>query len=186
MTDNHRNETGFPSSEESPDQPHVIGVHGAIQQRAIAAQALSEALRAVTNAEATTEFLDLAELELPLYNPDRPEPEDAVAFTQKISRADAVVVATSVRHGSFPALLKTALDYCDPEDIDNKPVGLVAVAEGSGPAFALDHLRTVFKTLNARVLPIQVSINATWKTNELPEGSVNALWKLGQEIVDER
>lgn len=186
MTQNPSDEVGTPSSEKTAKQPHVIGVHGAVEQHAVATHALSEVLRAAENAGATTELIDLTELTLPMYNPDRPAPEDAVVFMDKISQADVVVLATSVRHDSYSALLKTALDYCDSEEFDDKPVGLLAVTEGSGPALALEHLRTVCRTLNAWVLPMQVSINAIWEGDELPEESVNALWKLGQEVVDER
>lgn len=175
---------GTPSAEATTKQPHVIGVHGAVGQHAVANHALSETLRAAENAGATTELIDLAEMTLPLYDPDRPEPEDAVALMSKISQADAVVLATSVWHDSYTSLLKTALDYCDPEEFNNKTVGLLAVTEGSGPALALEHLRTVCRRLNAWVLPMQVSIDATWEDGNLPEESVNALWKLGHEVVD--
>lgn len=186
MTQSNGNDTETPSSENTAKQPHVIGVHGVADKYAIANNALSEVLNAANNAGATVEIIDLAELKLPLYNPDRTEPESTIAFIDKISQADAVVLATSVTHDSYSALLKNALDYCDSEAFDNKPVGLLAVTERSGPALALEHLRTVCRTLNARVPPMQVSINATWEDSELPEESVDALRKLGKEVVSER
>lgn len=172
------------SSEETAEQPHVIGIHGAAEQHGIATHALSKVLRRAENAGASTDLIDLVELTLPLYNSDQPEPQDAVAVVRQISQADAVVLATSVQHDSYSALLKTALEYCSPEEFDNKPVGLLGVTEGSGPALALEHLRTVCTTLNAWVLPMQVSINTTWD-DELPTDSVNALRTLGKQVVDQ-
>lgn len=186
MAQNHNDGTSTHLSEKSAQSPHVIGVHGAIEQHTTATHALSETLRAAEDAGATVELIDLAELTLPRYSPDQPVPEDAAAFVDRLSTADGVVLATSVRHDSYSALLKSALDYCDSDELGNKPVGLLAVTEGSGPALALEHLRTVCRKLNARVPPMQVSIDVTWKGNELPAESVNALRKLGYEVVDER
>lgn len=66
----------MPSSEETAEQPRVIGVHGAVEQHASATRALSEALTGAENAGAAIDLFDLAELTLPLYNPDQPEPQD--------------------------------------------------------------------------------------------------------------
>lgn len=58
------------------------------------------------------------------------------------------------------------------------------MTEESEPDLALEHLRTVCTTLNAWVLPMQVSITAAGEHDELPVDSVNALKTLGQQVVD--
>ncbi|WP_160135590.1 NADPH-dependent FMN reductase [Halococcus salsus] len=184
MTNNRRDRTRIASSEETAEQLRVIGVHGAVEQHAGATRALSEVLTGAENAGAAIDLFDLAELTLPLYNSDQPEPQEGVAVVRRIARADAVILATSVRHDSYSAQLKTALEYCGPEEFDSKPVGLLGVTEGSEPALALEHLRTVCTTLNAWVLPMQVSITAAGEHDELAVDSVNALRTLGQQIVD--
>lgn len=186
MTHNHNRETDTPSSDSTAEDPHVIGVHGASDHYGVATYSLTEALRAAENAGATTELVDLAEQTLPLYNPDQAMPDVAGTFVEQLSQADAVVLATSVRHDSYSAVIKNALDYCDSDVLAGKTVGLLAVNEGSGPALSLEHLRTVCRMLNAWVVPMQVSIDAAWEGDELPEESVNALWALGHQVVNER
>jgi NAD(P)H-dependent FMN reductase len=183
MTYNHK--TGTTSPERSVKDKHVVGVHGASEHHWVATHSLGEALRAAENTGATTKLVDLAEQRLPLYTPDRAMSGAVVDFVEELSQADAVVLATSVRHDSYSAVIKNALDYCDPEVLQGKTVGLLAVSEGSGPALSLEHLRTVCRMLNAWIVPMQVSIDATWEDNELPEESVNALWELGLQVVNE-
>lgn len=184
MTYNHK--TGTTSPERSVKDKHVVGVHGASEHHWVATHSLNKVLSAAENTGATTEIVDLAEQTLPLYTPDRAMSGAAVDFIEKLSQADAVVIATSVRHDSYSAVIKNALDYCDPEVLQGKTVGLLAVSEGSGPALSLEHLRTVCRMLNTWIVPMQVSIDATWEGNKLPEESVNALWELGLQVVDER
>jgi NAD(P)H-dependent FMN reductase len=182
----HNQITGKSSSEREAKAPHVIGVHGASEYHGVATHSVSEVLRAAESAGATTKLVDLAEQTLPPYNPDRAMPEAAASFVEKLSQADAVVLATSVRHDSYSAVIKNALDYCDSEDLHDKTVGLLAVNEGSGPALSLEHLRTVCTMLDTWVVPMQVAIDATWEGNELPEESANALRELGHQVVNKR
>lgn len=166
------------------EHPRIIGIHGAPEEHTIARDALIQTLTGAANAEAATDLLDLSELSLPLYTPDRPEPRDAVVVKSSVSQADAVLLATSVRHDSYSAQLKNAIEYCDSDKFDGKPVGLLGV-DNADPATALEHLRTVCTTLNARVLPMQVSIEAIEEHNGLPTDSVAELRMLGQQIVDQ-
>jgi NAD(P)H-dependent FMN reductase len=165
-------------------QPRVVGIHGAPEQHEIAHHALTEALTGAENAGATTDHLDLSELALPLYDPDYPEPRDAVAVMRYTSRADAVLLATSVRHDSHSTQLKNALEYCGPDEFAGKPVGLIGVADGQEPVTALGHLRTICTMLDAQVLGMQVStIEAIGEHNELSDNSVTELRALGQQVV---
>ena len=172
-------------SVETARQPNVIAVQGAIEQQEVATHALGEVLTEAENTGAETDLLDLTELALPPYNPDQLASEEIDTVVRQISRADALVLATSIHHDSYSSQLKNAIDYCSLEEFDSKPIGLIGVTEESGPALALEHLRTVCTTLNALVLPMQVSINASWGHGKLPMDSVNALRTLGQQVVDE-
>lgn len=186
MTNNRRDRTRMPSSEETAEQPRVIGVHGAVEQHVNATRALSEALTGAENAGAAIDLLDLSALTLPLYNPDHQEVRDVAVVKRSVSRADAVLLVTAARHGSYSAQLKTALEYCSPDGFADKPVGLLGVAAGSSPATAVEHLRTVCETLDARVLALQVSLAsaAVWEHDELPIDCVTELRMLGEQVVD--
>ena len=83
MTNNRSDRTRIASSEETAEQLRVIGVHGAVEQHAGATSALSEVLTGAENAGAAIDLFDLAELTLPLYNSDQPEPQEGVAVVRR-------------------------------------------------------------------------------------------------------
>jgi hypothetical protein len=51
---------------------HAVGIGGTLREGSIDLSSLKEALRAAEEAGATTELLDLRELDLPMYEPGRP------------------------------------------------------------------------------------------------------------------
>jgi len=55
-------------------------------------------------------------------------------------------------------VLKNALDYCGFDEFEGKTVGLLCVAGGSFPVTALEHLRSVCRSLNAWVVPHQAAV----------------------------
>ena len=93
-----------------------------------------------------------------VHDGDQPEAGDAPALTARVRAADAIMLGTPVYHGSYASTLKTALDYCGFDEFEETTVGLLAVAGGGFPGAALEHLRSVCRTLNAWVLPHQVAI----------------------------
>ncbi|MFB6146924.1 MAG: NADPH-dependent FMN reductase [Halobacteriaceae archaeon] len=119
---------------------------------------LQYALAGAEGTGAAGELIDLRELDLPPLKPDDPEPADAEALTRTVRAADAVLLGTPMYHGSYSGVLKNALDYCGFDEFDGKTVGLLAVAGGSFPVTALDHLRSVCRALDAWVLPHQAAI----------------------------
>lgn len=168
------------------EHPRVIGIHGALEQHEIARNGLTQTLSGAASAGAVTDLLDLSELTLPLYNPDYSGAGDAVVVRRCVSQADAILLATWVRHDSYSAQLKTALEYCGTDEFANSPIGLLGVADGSGLTTALTQLRTICTTLDARVLPMQVSIgvDVTEKHGELPIDRITELRTLGQHVVN--
>lgn len=183
MTNTHFDSRHTSASIETAEHPRVLGIHGTIEHHGIASDALTEALTGAENADAAADFIDLSKLEIPLYNPDHSNPHDAMAVKSSVAHADAVLLATSVRHNSYSTQLKTTLEYCDPDDFIDKPVGLLGV--GTGAVSALEQLRTICTTLTAEVLPIQVSIEMAKRKNELPAKSIPELRTLGQLAVDQ-
>lgn len=145
-------------SEQPSEPPHVVGIAGSLRERSYTRLSVERALRAADRAGGTVESLDLRDYDLPVYDADADDPGDAAAFTAAVRRADAVVLGTPSYHGSYSSVLKNALDYCGFDEFENKTVGLLAVAGGSFPITALDHLRSVCRALNAWVLPHQAAV----------------------------
>jgi NAD(P)H-dependent FMN reductase len=137
---------------------HIVAVAGSLRDKSYTRECLRHALRAAERAGATTELLDLREFDLPILDPDRDAVRDVEQFTARVRAADSVILGTPVYHGSYSGALKNALDHCGFDEFENTTVGLLAVAGGSFPVTALEHLRSVCRALNAWVLPHQAAV----------------------------
>lgn len=138
--------------------PHVVAIAGSLREGSHTRSALREALRGVEDAGGTGELLDLREYDLPPLNTDDDPPEGVERFTEAVREADAVILGTPMYHGSYSGVLKNALDHCGFDEFEDKTVGLLAVAGGSFPITALEHLRSVCRALDAWVLPHQAAV----------------------------
>ncbi|QSG08030.1 NADPH-dependent FMN reductase [Halapricum desulfuricans] len=139
-------------------EPHVAAIAGSLREDSYTRVALERALRDASAAGASTDLIDLRELELPVFDADAREAGDAPELTRRIREADSILLGTPVYHGSYAAPLKNALDYCGFDEFEKKTVGLLAVAGGSFPITALDHLRSVCRALDCWVIPHQAAV----------------------------
>lgn len=118
------------------------------------------------------DFVDLAELDLPLMNePHHPRLGQytlphTIAWSERVSAADAYVFVTPEYNYSFSPALKNALDYLSAEWW-RKPVGFVSYGGVSSGTRGVVALAPVLTALGL----IRVSANV-----ELPFG--------GQQVVD--
>jgi NAD(P)H-dependent FMN reductase len=171
-----------------PDGPHVVALCGSLREKSHTRTALERALDAAENRGATTGLIDLRELDLPVYDADDGEVGDAPELTRRVRAADAIVLGTPMYHGSYSSPLKTALDYCGFDEFENRTVGLLAVAGGSFPITALDHLRSVCRALDAWVLPYQAAVpNASSKIEDgefVDSGIEERVAVLGRRTVE--
>ncbi|MEV7191982.1 NAD(P)H-dependent oxidoreductase [Streptomyces sp. NPDC093510] len=103
------------------------------------------------------DVIDLAGANLPDALSGRPGPEVA-AMTGRIDAADAFVIITPEYNHSFPAPLKTAIDW-HYEEWRAKPVGFVSYGGLSGGLRAVEHLRQVFAELHAVTVRDTVSFH---------------------------
>lgn len=140
------------------DSVHVAGLVGSQATESATRVAVERALTAADAGGATTDLIDPRGLELPLYDSDRSDAGDAETLCRRLRAADAVVLGTPMYHGSYSSVVKTMLDYAGFDEFDSVTVGLLAVSGGSFPITALDHLRSVLRSLNAWVLPYQAAV----------------------------
>ena len=139
-------------------ETHVAAIPGSLRERSYTRLATRRVLAAAESRGATTDLIDLRDLDLPVYDGDADEAGNAEELTRRVREADAVLLSTPVYHGSYSAPLKNALDYCGFDEFEHATVGLLAVAGGSFPTSALEHLRSVSRALNAWVLPHQAAL----------------------------
>src|SRR5262245_4093614 len=80
-----------------------------------------------TRREVVTELIDISQLPMPID--DAGEGIKDAGFSEKMARADALVIVTPEYNHSFPGLLKHILDSCLKEYI-HKAAGIVGVSAG--------------------------------------------------------
>ena len=110
-----------------------------------------------------TEILDLLEYDFPIMEErlrfrDDPPPR-LVEFSEKIVRADSMVIVTPEYNNGYPGVLKNALDYLLPE-YHRKPIGIVTVSAGGfGGINCLAQLRLVMIGMGALPIPSALPIS---------------------------
>lgn len=111
------------------------------------------------------DVIDLKDAALPdtLAGDDEnaPVPEAVQALAPRLAQAHAFVVVTPVYNRSFPAPLKTAIDWFY-EEWQAKPVGFVSYGGAGGGLHAVEQLRSVFNELHAPTIRNTVSIANYW------------------------
>ena len=162
-------------------KPHVVGIGGTLRDGSKGLRALEEALRAAEEAGATTELLDLRELDLPMYEPGKPLEEYGASVERLVEAmrgADALVWSTAAYHGTLAGVTKNALDFTQFMARDEKPylqdkvVGLVATAGGGMAAVnAINAMVNVVHALRGVATPLSVPIQQSWKAFD-EEGNV--------------
>lgn len=109
------------------------------------------------------DVLDLAEVGLPdvLHGFGEEPAEEVRAVTPRLADADAFVVVTPEYNHSFPAPLKSAIDWHYTE-WQAKPVGFVSYGGVGGGLRAVEQLRQVFAELHAVTVRDTVSFHGAW------------------------
>ncbi|MEU8953645.1 NAD(P)H-dependent oxidoreductase [Streptomyces sp. NPDC048518] len=106
------------------------------------------------------DVIDLAEAGLPDRLSKEPGPE-VTDISCRLGGADALVVITPEYNHSFPASLKTVIDWHYTE-WRAKPVGFVSYGGMAGGLRAVEHLRQVFAELHAVTVRDTVSFHGVW------------------------
>lgn len=177
----------------------VAGIGGTLRKGSSSLGALRCALSAAEKAGAEVELLDLRELELPMYEPEKPlekYAENVEQYIETVRRCDALVVSTGSYHGTLGGATKNALDFLQFLAADEWPylggkaVGLIATAGGEqAAANATAAMVHAVHALRGVVVPLSVPLPRVWeKVDEA--GSITdkdyrgRLDSLGRLVVD--
>ncbi|MER6131844.1 NAD(P)H-dependent oxidoreductase [Streptomyces sp. NPDC001815] len=117
--------------------------------------------RFLDRADLSVDVVDTADLRLPTALSYSPSPEVAAELakvTPRLAEADAFVVLTPEYNHSFPASLKSLIDW-HYEEWRAKPVGFVSYGGVSGGLRAVEQLRQVFAELHAVTVRDTVSFH---------------------------
>ncbi|ABD12808.1 MULTISPECIES: NADPH-dependent FMN reductase [Frankia] len=148
-------------------RPLIVGIGGSSRANSTTHQALATVLAMMGQAGAETMLLGAADLDLPMYAPERQErPAAALRLLAAVERADGLVIATPGYHGGISGQVKNALDYL--EDLrgaprpylDGRAVALIVGARGTQAAgTTLTALRSTVHALRGWPTPLGVTLN---------------------------
>ncbi|MCZ2526340.1 NADPH-dependent FMN reductase [Streptomyces sp. HB2AG] len=116
-------------------------------------------------ADMVVDVMDLADHPLPPVlsaTPSEEAQEILSAVTPRLDEADAFVVVTPEYNHSYPASLKTLIDWHYAQ-WQAKPVGFVSYGGLSGGLRAVEHLRPVFAELHTVTVREVVSLHTAWE-----------------------
>src|SRR5262245_15133504 len=142
--------------------PVVLGSTRRDRQSVKVARFVHRRLAAHDNVE--TEIVDLLELNLPIMEERlrfrNDPPRGLLDFSEKMKRADSIVIVTPEYNNGYPGVLKNALDYLLPE-YRRKPFGVVTVSGGGfGGLTCLAQLRLVIIGMGAFPIPASLAVSS--------------------------
>jgi chromate reductase len=130
-----------------------------------------QVVAALTGAGLDASFADLRDYAMPLYDGDleaeQGMPQVARALKELAREADAFVIASPEYNGSFPALLKNAIDWLSRPEPGERPLevfrgkaaAILSASPGPGGGNrGLRHLRELLEMLSVTVIPQQLAI----------------------------
>jgi FMN reductase len=136
----------------------VLGVSGSLREHSRSLLAVKLVLESAKLLGAETHLLNLRELNLPLYNPDREDGSGAVeALGKDMEWADAIVLASPDYHGSMSGAMKNFLDY-NWEECAGKLFGYICSSNEKGLT-VMDQMRTVVRQCYGWSMPYGVSFS---------------------------
>lgn len=166
----------------------IVGLCGSLRAGSYTRVGLSLALEEARDAGAETALIDLDDYDIPLFNDDHDRPANVEEVAELLGDADAILLGTPMYHGSYSGVLKNTIDHMGFDEFEDKTVGLLVVSGGGFPLSALEHLRTVCRSLNAWVLPWDAAIPRARTVIEdghiADEQLANRVRVLGRRVVE--
>jgi len=151
--------------------PKILVLAGSVRHGSTNRMLAVEAEAALREAGVEASFADLREYALPIYDADLEAdiglPEAARSLKKLAKEADGFAIASPEYNGSYPALLKNAIDWISrPEQgegplaaLAGKPAAILSASPGAGGGKrVLRELRHFLEGIRVTVLPTEVSI----------------------------
>ncbi|MDG5787980.1 NAD(P)H-dependent oxidoreductase [Evansella sp. AB-P1] len=146
----------------------VIFINGSMNKKSFTKKLLKNVEERMKKNGTKTIFVDIRELELPVYDPDLELPEILKNISTQLIEADGLVVGVPEYHGSYTGAIKNFLDYFGFQEFEKTPIALLTTTGGlKAGTNTLNHLRLVFRNLHGIVIPQQFAICKKETTNNL-------------------
>jgi chromate reductase len=149
----------------------ILVFAGSIRKESLHRKLAVAAVDALRGAGLDVTWADLRDYPMPFYDGDleveQGIPERAKAFKELVRAHDALVIASPEYNGSYPALVKNAIDWISrPEPgethltvLRGKKAALLSASPGPGGGQrGLRHLRELLEMIGVSVVPAQVTV----------------------------
>ena len=143
----------------------IVGLGGSIASSSRSLAALEAALEGAASAGAETQLLDLRELDLPMFDPERGELTQAVTeLVEACHTADGMIWSSPMYHGTISGALKNALDWLrlledrEPPYLHDKVIGLISTAGGTQGLQAINTMEFATRALRGWAVPFVVPV----------------------------
>ncbi|MDQ0256098.1 NAD(P)H-dependent FMN reductase [Evansella vedderi] len=146
----------------------IVLINGSMNNPSFTKKVLKEVEKRLQKNKAKTMFIDIRDLQLPVYDPKAESPKEIIEVSNILKKADGLVVGVPEYHGSYTGAVKNLLDYLGFEEFQQTPIALLATAGGiKSGTNTLNHLRLVFRNLHGHVIPQQFAISKNETNPEL-------------------
>ncbi len=166
----------------NPSHPAILVFAGSSRVQSLNRKLATEAARLVREAGASPTYIELSDLNIPLYNADlesRGTPGDVIRLKEMMHQHAGWIIASPEYNGSYTALLKNTIDWasspakagaeCNEDEAANwksgtkpfagKVVGLLSASPGMmGGLRSLDHLAPLLRNLQCWLTPQQFAL----------------------------
>jgi len=152
-------------------KPKILVLAGSTRTESVNRKLARHAVDPLRAAGADATFADLRDYPLPLYDGDLEDtqgrPATAIALKELARRADGFVIASPEHNGSYPALLKNAIDWISrPEPgethlavFGGKVAGIASASPSAyGGARGLKQLRELLGMIGVEVVAEQLGV----------------------------
>ncbi|MCU0494326.1 MAG: NAD(P)H-dependent oxidoreductase [Chloroflexaceae bacterium] len=169
---------------------NILVLSGSLRNGSHTLKAAEAAWQGAAASGANTELLNLGDLGLPMFD-DRDDtasyPPEVWEFLAAVGRADGLILASPVYHGTVSGAMKNALDFLHlggRDVVQGKVAGLISVAGGGSGINTINTLDYVARALRMLVVPTTVAVpGSAFRDGSLHDGQIaRRLAHLGQEV----
>ena len=174
----------------------IVGLGGSLARASRSLAALHVALDGAAEAGASTNLLNLRELDLPMYNPgDEGEPPPAVStLIDGCYGADGMLWSSPMYQGTVSGAFKNALDWLhalgsrEPPFLHDEVIGLISAAGGTQGLQVINTMEFAVRALRGWAVPYVVPVASAFRVFDSEgrvkdEGVELQLRTLGAEVV---
>jgi FMN reductase len=178
------------------ETPTIVGLGGSLAHGSRSLAALEVALDGAAEAGASTQLLNLRELDLQMFRPDE-EQEPPLAASTLIDAcygADGMLWSSPMYQGTISGAFKNALDWLhglgsrEPPFLHDQVIGLISAAGGTQGLQAINTMEFAVRALRGWAVPYVVPVASAFRVFDAEgrvtdEGIELQLRTLGAEVV---